>query len=257
MILVFFKLNIKKIFEYRADFFLGFVLLILGQLVNLVFLYLIFEQIPTINGWRFDEMLLIYGFYTLCNGGYSLVFSNLRSTKAYLFSGELEIMLIRPISLIFHIIISAFNQNAIGEIILGFIITIYSLKKLSILITPVNTLLVICFFAFGTIILGSISILATTILFFTKGSFTPIDSIFTLIQFGKYPLPIFNKYIQMFLTWIIPFGFIGFYPSEYFLKNNHANFPILLVEILIVVIFFKLSICFFNYGLRKHEGVGN
>ena len=48
--------------------------------------------------------------------------------------------------------------------------------------------------------------------------------IFNLINFGRYPTPIFNKIIQFILSFVIPFAFVAFYPATHFF--NRPGFEI-------------------------------
>ncbi len=36
------------------------------------------------------------------------------------------------------------------------------------------------------------------------------------MSFSRYPLPIFNRFLQIFLSWVIPFAFVSFYPATHF-----------------------------------------
>ncbi|HSH36884.1 ABC-2 family transporter protein, partial [Schnuerera sp.] len=93
IIITFLKFNIKRLSEYKGDFCLGVFFLLLTQSLNLSFFYLIFDAVPEIDGWNLHEILLVYGFYTLNCGFFIFLFGKLRSLKAYLYSGEFEIML--------------------------------------------------------------------------------------------------------------------------------------------------------------------
>lgn len=257
MILTFIKFNIKKIMEYRLDFFLGVIPLIITLGIGILFIGLVFNQIPELNGWTFDEVLLIYSFYTLSSGVYLLFFDNLRNTKMYIFTGQLDTILIRPISPAFYILMLSFNEYSIGQILFGSIIMGYTLNKLAITISFATILLIIYFSILGGMILGAVNMVAVTFLFFNEGTFSPLSVVNSLQQFTKYPLTIFNKYIQVLLTWIIPLGFISFYPATDFLNVFKPDFSIILVDTIIVIILFTFAVKFFNYGLVKYKGTGN
>ena len=44
--------------------------------------------------------------------------------------------------------------------------------------------------------------------------------IWNLIQFGRFPIPIFGPWLGAVLTWAVPFGFVSFYPSTHFLARD-------------------------------------
>ena len=59
---------IKSLMEYRVDFILGLVGFILVQFTGVIFITLIFNAIPNLQGWGFYEILFIYGFAQIPRG---------------------------------------------------------------------------------------------------------------------------------------------------------------------------------------------
>ena len=62
---IFIKQDLKRLMEYKIDFATGAVGMLLAQGVNIVFLSIIFSQIPALDGWKYEEILFIYGFALL------------------------------------------------------------------------------------------------------------------------------------------------------------------------------------------------
>jgi ABC-2 type transport system permease protein len=55
----------KILLEYRMNFFIGMSSTIFLQAAGLLGIWVIVSQVPSINGWTLDEILLIYGLLTL------------------------------------------------------------------------------------------------------------------------------------------------------------------------------------------------
>lgn len=64
----FLKQYIKSLMEYRIDFVLGLIGFIFVQFVGVIFIKLIFNNIPSLAGWSFYEILFIYGFAQIPRG---------------------------------------------------------------------------------------------------------------------------------------------------------------------------------------------
>ena len=62
MHLIFIRQYIKQIMEYKVDFVVGVLGVFLAQGLNLLFLNVIFQHIPYLEGWTFQEIAFIYGF---------------------------------------------------------------------------------------------------------------------------------------------------------------------------------------------------
>ena len=60
--------HLKKLMEYRVDFLTGAASFLVNQITNIVFISIIFTQIPDIDGFSFYEILFIYGFSLIPKG---------------------------------------------------------------------------------------------------------------------------------------------------------------------------------------------
>ena len=65
---VFVKQFIKTLLQSRSDFFLFLIGFFMTQITGIAFLYLVFSQIPTLDGWTFNELIFIYGFAQIPRG---------------------------------------------------------------------------------------------------------------------------------------------------------------------------------------------
>ena len=54
--------HLKNLMEYKIDFLTGAVSFLFNQVINIMFLSIIFSQIPNLVGWSYEEIIFIYGF---------------------------------------------------------------------------------------------------------------------------------------------------------------------------------------------------
>ena len=59
---------IKTMMQSKIDFFIGLGGFLISQGAGIAFLYLVFEQIPSMKDWSFEQMLFIYGFAQIPRG---------------------------------------------------------------------------------------------------------------------------------------------------------------------------------------------
>ena len=57
--------RLKVLMEYRASFILGASSTIVWQASSLAAVWVVMQQVPDLNGWSYDEVLLVYGLVTL------------------------------------------------------------------------------------------------------------------------------------------------------------------------------------------------
>jgi ABC-2 type transport system permease protein len=75
-----------------------------------------------------------------------------------------------------------------------------------------------------------------------------------------YPLSIFPRGIQMLLTFLVPVGFISFYPALDFVgPNDSFALPIDLALFTPAVgaVLFLLAYAIFHRGLKRYESAGS
>jgi len=77
----------------------------------------------------------------------------------------------------------------------------------------------------------------------------------SITYYTRYPLNIFAKAIKTVLTWVLPLGFIGFYPASYLLNNEWSHYIFALPGI--VGVFLLLTSLIWKRGIRRYRGSGN
>ena len=139
--------------------------------------------------------------------------------------GTFDSMLIYPLNPFLHVIFRQFDQSVFGHLILSIGLFFICFQNLNIVWTLSNLVWFILVLAGATLIQAAIIILSGSMSFwFVKSTSVVHTAIYGLRQFIDYPLTIYHKGIQILLTFIVPYGFVTFYPAEYFL--NKSGFPL-------------------------------
>ena len=119
----FFQQYVKVLIEYRASFILGLIGFFFGQLTGIIFIQLIFNSIPSLDGWSFYEIIFIYGMAQIPRG-----IDHVFTDYLWIFSwktiveGEFDRYLLRPINPLFQVIAQCVQPDGLGEIIIGTIL---------------------------------------------------------------------------------------------------------------------------------------
>ena len=59
---------IKGILQSKVDFLMGLFGFFFTQILGIAFLYLVFQQIPDLQGWTLEQLIFIYGFAQIPRG---------------------------------------------------------------------------------------------------------------------------------------------------------------------------------------------
>ena len=247
----------KNLMEYKVDFLTGAISFLLGQVIQIAFLSIIFSQIPNLIGWEFNEILFIYGFSLLPKGLDHLLFDNLWSVGYFIVrKGDFDKYLTRPINSLFYVIAEKFCVDAFGELLIGLVLVVYSVIQLRLTISWYMIPLFIIAVVFATLIYTAIKIATSAIAFWTKASGHITHMFYMTNDFSKYPTTIYNKFVRIVITYIIPFAFTAFYPASYFLTGENPLFCIGGTVVASVVLF-SIAVFIWNKGIKAYESAGS
>ena len=254
---IFVKQDLKRLMEYKIDFLLGAVSFLLGQAIQILFIGIIFSQIPTLDGWSFEQILFIYGFSLIPKGIDHLLFDNLWMVGYQIVrKGEFDKYLTRPINSLFYVIVERFQVDAFGELFMGLILLGVSIAKLNIAFRWYTVPLALVSVFFATFIYTSIKIITSSLAFWTKSSGHITHMFYMINDFSKYPTTIYNKFIRIVITYIIPFAFTAFYPASFFLTGENGWFNIG-GTVVISTVLFVLANLFWKRGIKAYESAGS
>lgn len=249
--------NLKRLMEYKADFLTGAVSFLINQAIGIAFIFIIFSQIPQLAGFSFEQIVFIYGFSQIPKGLDHLLTDNLWCIGYFIVrKGDFDKYLTRPINPLFHVIAETFQIDAVGELVVGICLMIYSAPSTGLYITPLSVILFILVIPFSALIYTSIKIAASAIAFWIKSSGFIIQMVYGMNEFAKYPTTIYSSFVRFIVTFIIPFAFTGYYPSIYFLTGENPLFNIG-GTMLVSVVLFIIAQIIWNKGLKAYESAGS
>jgi ABC-2 type transport system permease protein len=196
------------------------------------------QKVPNLNGWNYDQGLLVYGLVTLSKSINHMFADNLWTLgRGYIRSGGFDRFLARPIDPLFHLLADRFCQDGVGNFLVGVALVVKTTLALGIDWTALKLLMLItCVTAFW--IVDSVPV---------------TRMVFDNHMFAQYPLTIYPKAINILLTWVIPYGFASFYPASYLVNRDVGNLTWFgpFVAVLLFV-----GYRFWQTGLKYYSGTG-
>lgn len=238
----------------KYDFFLNIFCDLILQLATVVFFYALFTNIPSIQGWEYHEVLLIYGLFQLSYGVFGFLFWALYDFGNILVSGTFDGALMRPVSSLFLQLSKGMSD--IGGLVLGGCLIGYSIWNGTLHLSALNLLMLAVFLVCGITLFACFYTLIASVNFWMENSSRPLLNMFSLCtQFARYPLTIYQRSIKILFTWVLPLGFIGFYPASFFLQKDWRWSAMLLPVVALGFVFLTRMV--WRMGLRRYRGAGN
>src|ERR1700693_3300135 len=132
--------------SYRGDFFISLATSFAATIFALSFVVVLFQKVPQLAGWRFDEVLFLYGFSLIPYGIFNVVSLNLYDFgNNYIIEGKFDRVLLRPVSSLFQVLFETFRIESAQEIATGIFCMAWAGRRLGLLWTP-GKLAVVVFF---------------------------------------------------------------------------------------------------------------
>ena len=254
---IFIAQYLKRLMEYKTDFLLGAVGMLIWQAIQILFLGIIFSQIPDLKGWSFEEVLFIYGFSLIAKSLDHLFFDNLWMVGYRIVrKGEFDKYLTRPVNTLYHVIVENFCIDAFGELLSCVLLLGYAIPRLNLPFHWYTIPLVIVVVVFATMIYTSLKIMTAAVAFWTKASGHVMHMLYMTNDFSKYPVTIYNKAVKAIITYVIPFAFTAYFPASYFLTGQNGLFCIG-GTVIAGSVLFALALFIWRKGLNAYESAGS
>lgn len=250
---------LKARLEYQGDFFAGIAANFFVAFTGLLFLLFLMdgEVVEGLGGWGRDEVFFIYGYSMLPMAVFSTFAPNLYDFgNRYVIEGEFDRVLTRPLNSLFQVLFESFNLEAFGSLLVGFGLVLYSGSALGLSFSLVDFAWLIVSGLSGGIILISVFVFLASCSFHFEDRIGIAPPFYNLIQFGRYPLPIFHTAVQFVLSFVVPFAFASFYPATHFLERD-AFAAFCYASPLVALITFGVAYGAWNFGVSRYASTGS
>lgn len=246
---------LKTAMEYKLNFFM---MVIAGVVMRTLFMgvaYVLFRNMPTIAGFSEGEVYLIMAFMLISEGLCNLLFDGIWSIPVLVFSGKLDVMLVRPVSPLYQILSYEIGLQGVGVLALGIVSMAMAMNSLAWLGAG-TLLLCLLFIIAGMLLRMSTYLIGACNVFWlnTNGKTNVPYTLYSIGEYAKYPVNLYPIWMQAILFVLIPFAFIGYVPVL-LLRGEHV-LPLSLALGAISIGYPWLARAIFYRGIRRYESMG-
>lgn len=257
LFLLYFAQYAKVRLAYKADFFIAFFSSMAATVLGFGFVLVLFSKIPQLQGWSFYEVLFLYAFSLIPLGFFNVVSWNLYEFgDLYIIQGRFDRILLRPVNTLFQVLFEKFRIESLQEVVTGLFVIVVAMGRLRLTWRAEDGLWLVLAVACGALIYLSVFLILTAVSFWFEDRVGIVPPVFNMLAFGRYPLTIYNVFIQFMLSWIIPFGFASFYPSTHFLRRQEFT-PFFRLVPVVAVAFSLLAVFVWERGVRNYSSTGS
>ncbi|RYU11657.1 transporter [Nocardioides iriomotensis] len=203
---------------YRASFWMMTVAQFVVTGLDFVAIVIMFANVDALGGFSLAEVAFLYGGAGLCLGIADLLLGNIERLGTRIRMGTFDAMMVRPVSLFAQVASDQFALRRLGRITQAAVVLLWSIVALDLDWTPSKVLMIGYLVACGTAIFTAFFTLGGAMQFLTIDA-AEVANAFTYggNTFAQYPMTIYPREIVKALTFLVPIGFVNWYPSLYVL----------------------------------------
>ena len=253
--------GIKSRMEYRLDFILRVTMGVVWNLTSLLFIWAVLARFSSMAGWNQGEVFFIYTLRLLAHGCYCLLFHNVQALSWYVRRGDFDRVLLRPLNPLVQLITWEYDPAGIGDLGLGLICVVVASRLLEFHWTLPAIAFLMLVVTGGCLIELSLFLLVNTLAFWITEARRLSWIVITFSDnFALYPLNIYNAALQFVMTFLVPVGFMSYYPATVFL-NRVGDTPFTPVFAyltpLVGLVLLAAAYAFWRGGINRYQSTGS
>lgn len=250
----YFDKAIKQWKEYSLDFiFISFASLF-TIFIGVINIEIIFSEVKSIAGWNKNEVLWMYGYFNFVQCIFNTFFINCFDISSWVHSGKIDMLKVRPCSVFFQLMCSErYNTEfPIDQFIMGIVLMIRAGMSLDLKWNVIRALQLVFIMIFSVIIYSTLIFIISALSLWTVKNNYFIEFIMELENINQYPITAYGLGMSTFLTYIVPIGFVSFYPNMFFL--GYGNGYTLVFAILgVTVLLLSIACVIWKLGLARYQ----
>lgn len=258
MYITFQMVHIRTALSYEADFWIGILGVALTHGIGVVFVWALFLRVPEIAGWSIWQVAVLYALSIIPRGLTELLCDGQWRLRMLINRGEFDRLLVRPMSPALQLITQFSSIHGFGSLILGTVVLVRAVTELELSWGIGAWLILLLSILSGTVLTSAINYATNCQGFWDSASTSSFPFLVqNLAEFAKFPLTLYDRLVQIVLTWIIPFACVSYYPGLLLLNRPEAQAWMLLVAPLAAAAMATVAALLWHEGLRRYQGTGH
>lgn len=242
---------------YPAAFFMKFLALALSYAATTYITWMFLRRFPTLGGWSFSDIVLMYGIGIFSYGVASLLFWEMRNVGNYIRNGSMDSVLIRPTHPVLYLSARRIETTSLGHSLIGLGLIVWivlqneSMLNYHILMSLVSILVT------GIAIQSAIHVMSGATAFWLLSNKSVWSIQADIRELSWYPISIFPGVLQGLLASVYPLAFVNFIPVIRILNKQVPNiYPswLWILTPVVTIVLWAGALLAWQSGLRKYEG---
>lgn len=250
----FMRIGFLIVIQYRADTIIMVISMLLREASGFIGVVTIANAAGGLGDWNLYEICLLFSMCAVTESMSQSFFDSVWGMDHTIRKGMMDIILVRPANTFIQLLGQRLHFTGLLSMSAYLCLMFWSLSKLQISISLETMLFLAEFLVCATIINSGIYTIFNSMNFWLVQGSDLAQFVQTCREFAKYPLSVFPLLIRNFFTFMIPFGFIGYYPASYL--SGKAGSEILVLMPLCAGIVAGIATLIWSSGIKGYNSTG-
>ncbi|MDA3963515.1 MAG: ABC-2 family transporter protein [Planctomycetota bacterium] len=252
---------LKRRLAYRGDLIIQSLDEALRGVLAIVLIQVYMSKAPNLHGWSEPELLFILGFAMIPLALFHCFCGNLYGLAGrYILEGQFDRILLRPYPSFLQVCFDRIAIEDLSGAVLGAGLMIVAAQRgATVAMGPAEIALLIGLLICAFLIVVAVFMAFASLSFWFDDRVGMVPPVYNLMEFGRWPVAIYNDVIRLLVTALIPFSFCAFYPASMF-TNSGSQEPTwwyALLTPLVAAIALTISCRLWRAGIRRYGSTGN
>jgi ABC-2 type transport system permease protein len=252
--------RVRSQLSYRTSFGADVLASFASGVAEFVEIYAIFHSVPQLGGLDFGGSVLLFGLATLGFALGDLVAGQMDGIPAFLRAGTLDVMLVRPLSLLGQLLSTDVSLRRFGRASTGVVALVAALLVVDVSWTPARLALLLLTPLTGAALFAAVFVLAGAVQFWLLDG-SEVTNAFSYggAYASQYPAALLSLPLRLVFTFVIPASFVGYLPTLAILGlPGPPGVPTWLAwwTPAVAVLFWLLTLGAWRLGVRHYTGGG-
>ncbi|MGI9615814.1 MAG: ABC transporter permease [Acidimicrobiales bacterium] len=253
--------RIRSDWQYRTSFLLFTLSQAIINSVEFAAILILVNLVPSLGGWSVAEVAFLYGLASVPFAIADIFISSIDRTSQYVQSGEMDRLLLRPVSPLVQLVSLEFELRRVGKVIPSLVVLVWAIINVDVSWRPGEVALLLGALICGVAIYAALWIGTSSAAFWFVATQEAANAFTYGGEFAnEYPLHLYRGWIRAVLGWIVPLAFVAYVPSQVILDaENPLELPSWLVFLSAPVAALALGIALLTWrlGIRQYQSTGS
>jgi ABC-2 type transport system permease protein len=213
-------LRLRGQMQYRSSFFMQIFGNFIVNFAEIIVLWSLFQHFDNMGGWNLEEVIFLHGLSMVMFSLGDTISNGVQTVPQLIREGNFDRTLVRPMSSYIQSLVNEVSLRHFGLLGQGILLLAIGMATVSTDWTMPKLLYLAVVIVSGMAFFAAVFTIEAIISFWTVNSIEAVNA-FTYggSDLGQYPLHIFQRGLRFIFLWIIPVGFLTYYPSLWFLDK--------------------------------------